>query len=211
MTKAELTGAAYLKLTGGYPTTDNSTWWEDVDILLAPAINYVMNADYFLQKRDEGEEKIIQPLFIQTYKNVAITYQSDIEKYTSVLPHRPLALPKNRAVSFVGTVLGQHFVPIEQGGLAMQGYYGGFKECQTSYSLEGKQITYENLDPLFADGGVAMVKMIVNVADLGDDEEILLPDGGELRVIDMLVEFFLGQRMLPKDYYNTNKDTQPTP
>jgi hypothetical protein len=67
MTKEELIGAAYVKIAGGYPTMDLSTWWEDVELLLPAAINYVISGDYFIGKRDEGEDKMIQPLFLNTY------------------------------------------------------------------------------------------------------------------------------------------------
>jgi len=204
MTKSELVGAAYLKLTGGYPNTDSSTWWEDVDLLIAPAINFVMNADYFISKRDEGEEKIIQPLFLQSFK-IPITFDALTKKHQSVLPKKPLAFPKNRAIPYVGTIFGNQFVPIEQSGGAMQKYFSGLKQEQTSYELEGKTITYENLPALLKSGKV-LVKMLVSATDLADDDEIMLPDGAEFQVINLMVEFFIGQKQLPKDYYNTNKE-----
>lgn len=203
MTKSELVGAAYLKLTGGYPNTDSSTWWEDVELLIAPAVNYVMNADYFISKRDEGEEKILQPLFIQTFTGIPVEYDSKRRKHFFTLPKRPIALPKNRAVPFVGTVCGKQFVPIEQSGGSMQGYFAALKVNQTSYSLEGMIGWLENANPLLEE---VMVKEIVNVSDIGDDEEIMLPDGQELQVIELMVQFFTGQKALPKDYYNTNKE-----
>lgn len=204
MTKSELVGAAYLKLTGGYPNTDSSTWWEDVDLLIAPAINYAMNADYFISKRDEGEEKIIQPLFIQHF-TVPVVLDSAINKFKSTLPKRPLALPKNRAVPYVGTLFGDQFVPIEQSGGAMQKYFASLKPLQASYELEGKTLYFYNLPPSVKNGNV-LVKMIVSAKDLADDDEVMLPEGTELQVINLMVEFFLGQRSLPKDYFNTNKE-----
>jgi len=204
MTKSELVGAAYLKLTGGYPNTDSTTWWEDVDLLIAPAINYVMSADYFISKRDEGEEKIIQPLFLQSFK-LPVTVDPITKKHKSKLPKRPMAWPKNRAVPFVGTSFDNQFVPVEQSGGAMQKYFSGLKKEQTSYELEGMDITYFNLPPLLRSGNV-LVKMVVSASDLNDDDEILLPDGAEIQVINLMVDFFIGQKQLPKDYYNTNKE-----
>lgn len=207
MTKEEITGIAFLKLEGGFPTMDSSLWWEDVDLLFGPAVNYVMTGDYFMQKRDENEEKVLQPLFIQTFKNIGITYDTDTEKWGFTLPYKPLAFPKNRAVPFVGTVLGEQFVPIEQSGGAMQQYFSGMKQCVTSYDLIGMKGTLENKPPLLEK---LMVKMIVNASSLADTDEVLLPDGGELQVADLMVQFFTGQKMLPKDYYNTGKDPQTT-
>lgn len=208
MTKEEIIAGAFLKLTGGHPTTDNSTWWDDVDLLFGPAVNFAMTQDYFMSKREEGEEKVLQPLFIQTFKNIAITYDIDREKFVSTLPYSPLAFPKNRAVPYVGTITGDPFIPIEQGGGVMQKYFSCFKVDETSYELEGLEITYENLPPLLESGNV-MVKMIVSAKSLADTDEVFLPEGGELQVMTIMVEFFTGQRLLPKDYYNSNKEPQP--
>ncbi len=204
MTKGEIVGAAYVQLTSGYPNTDSSTWWEDVDLLFSPAVNFVMTGDYFMAKRDEGEEKIIQPLFVQTFKGIAVTDDADRGKKTSTLPKPPLAFPKNRAVPYVGTVLGKQFIPIEQSGGAMQEYFAGFKTEECSYELEGLIIIYHNLP-----AGVTsvMIKELVSAKSILDTEEVLLPDGGELKVMELMVDFFTGKRQLPKDYYNTNKET----
>lgn len=205
MTKEEITGLAFLKLNEMYPTMDSSTWWEDVDLLLAPAVNYVMLGDYFFSKREEGEEKVLQPLFIQTFKNIDITYDADIEKYVFTLPKKPLKFPKNRAVPYVGTMLGDQFVPIEQSGGVMQQYYSGFKQEQTSYDLIGMQGVLENKPPLLKK---LMVKQMVSISDILDTDEVMLPEGGELAVIDLMVRFFTGEQPLPKDYYNTGKEPQ---
>lgn len=204
MTKGEIVGAAYVKLTSGYPSTDNSTWWDDVDLLFAPAVNYVLIGDYFMSKRDEGEEKIIQPLFLQTFKNVAIIYDNDRRAYKSSLPKPPMSMPKNRAVPYVGTLGGNQFIPIEQSGGHMQQYFSGFKTDQCSYQLEGMEVIYHNIDPLLEK---VMIKQIVSARSIQNDEEVLLPDGGELTVMDLMIDFFLGKKELPKDYYNTNKET----
>lgn len=203
MTKEEIIGGAYLKLTGGYPNMDSTTWWEDVDLLLAPAVNFVMNGDYFLTKRDELEEKIIQPLFVQTYKNIDITFDNDLELKVFTLPKKPLALPKLRSITYIGDNKGNAFVPIEQGGNQMQKYYHKFKECQTSYDIQGMQVFLYYYPALLKK---AMVRMVVSASDLADTDEVMLPDGGELRVMDLMVQFFIGERQLPKDYLNTGKE-----
>ncbi len=203
MTKEELVGAAYLKLTDGFPTMDASTWWDDVDLLLAPAVNYVMLGDYFLSKRDEFEEKIIQPLFIQTFKNISIVEDEDSGKKKMTLPKRPLALPKLRSIVFVGDMKDNEFVPMEQNGGPMQKYLTKFKECQTSWIVEGVEIFLENAPPILKKG---KVKMVVSAKDLANTDEVVLPEGGELQVMDLMVQFFTGQKPLPKDYYNTGHE-----
>lgn len=205
MTKAELIGLAYLKLTDNFPTMDNAVWWDDVELLLAPAVNYVINGDYFIGKREEGEDKILQPLFIQTFMNVPITYDKLRKKRSFILPKKPIALPKNRAVPFVGTADGKQFIPVEQSGGAMQDYFKAFKQDQTSYELEGTKGILHNCDPLLQN---LMVKEIVSVSDIGDDEDILLPDGAEIQIAELMVKFFTKEQPLPKDYYNSGKEPQ---
>lgn len=206
MTVEEIRGAVLLKITGGEPSSDSSVWIGDIDTLLAPAVNYVQTKQYFIDKREEDGDKIIQHLMLQTFGgNRELTIQTDPvrkRKYFT-LPKRPLSLSNGRALQFVGDVRGKAWIPLAQGGEEMQEYYEKFKGCQTSYRPEGLKVYLWNLEPLV---GYAMVKMIVNVQDLEDTDEIMLPSGGEIEVITLIYEWMSGQRAMPKDVIVDQKD-----
>lgn len=200
-TKAEIVSAAYIKISGGYPTADLSTWYDDVDFLLAPAVNFVLTKQYFIDKNDEGD-RLLQPLFIQAYTvDVEDDQERGMRKIT--LPKKPITLPGGRGVQFIGSLRGQAYIPLAPNGGSMQQYYSKHKKKQTSYELEGMTAYLYNAQPLV---DKARVKMMVDVSDLNDNDELMLPSGAELEVIDILVEFFTGQRALPKDYINSGKE-----
>lgn len=202
-TKSGLAGFAWTKVLGGYPTADASVWIQDVDFLMAAAVNYVQNKNYFIDNRAEGEGRRIQPLFLITFKNVGVTYDADLEKRKSILPKKPLALPLARAIPFIGSMTGKQFVPTEQGFGSMTEYTQPMKGCQTSFEITGLDVLYENLPPLQEE---VMIRMLVNAVDMEDDDDLFLPDGAEIEIANLMVEFFTGQRQLPKDYLPSGKD-----
>lgn len=201
MNVAELRGAILLKLTGGSPSPDSSVWLSDIDTLLAPAVNYVQTKQYFIEKQDEGD-RLIQHFMLQVYTLNVLTDSTRKRKY-SLLTKTPLSLPNGRALQFVGTVRGRGFVPLQQGGEDMQDYYEGFKKGITSYRPEGLKIYFWNLPALITQ---VLVKMLINVNNLLDSDELILPSGGEIEVINLIYEWMSGQRAIPKDVIIDQRD-----
>ena len=207
MTVEEIRGSVLLKLSGGEPSADTSVWMSDIDSLLAPAVNYVQTKQYFIDKREEDGDKIIQHLMLQTFganRELPILTDAVRKRKYFMLPKRPLSLSNGRALQFVGDVRGKSWIPLAQGGEDMQEYYEKYKGCQTSYRPEGLKVYLWNVGALVSS---AMVKMIVNVQDLNDTDEVMLPSGGEIEVITLIYEWIRGQRAMPKDVIADGKDS----
>lgn len=201
-TKAEIVSQAYLKITEFYPNSDLSRWYEDAEFLLAPAVNFVQLKQYFVEKNDEGE-RLIQPALLQSF-NVVLESDAETGLMKFTLPRRPVTLPNGRGIQFIGPYRGQAYIPVGQNGGSMQGYYAKHKKNQASYELDGLKVLVYN-----SKTRKLRVRMIVDVSDLKDDDEILLPSGSELEVINLIVDFFVGNRPLPsgyKDYINSGKE-----
>ena len=196
MTKAELIGQVLLKVTGGILTEDNSVLYEDVQALLVPAMNHVVMEQYYLDKQDEEGERIINPLLLTPYTISTISDDTERNQKYITLPQRPVTLPRARAVPFVGSTRGKQFMPLELGAEALVDHYAGINAAVTLYQHEGSKVYFWNLP---AGTNAIRVKMLVNVADLADTDEIVLPSGGDLKVIQILVEYFTGQREVPED------------
>lgn len=202
MTVEEIRGAVLLKLTGGRPSSDNSVWLSDIDTLLAPAVNYVQTKQYFIDGNAESDKHLIQHFMLQTY-TVDIEEDTIRKRKFATLPKTPLSLPNGRALQFVGDIRGRSFIPLQQGGEAMQEYYEKFKKGTTSYRPEGLKVYLWCLPPLATK---VMLKMLVNVKSLADTEEVLLPSGGEIEVITLIYEWISGQRATPKDVIIDQQD-----
>lgn len=203
MTKGELKGLVYLRINGGFPNTDNSVWLDDIDSLLAPAVNYVVTGQYYNDRKNEDGDKSVQQNMLQVFTNVAVAQDTTRQRPYSTLPAKIITLPKSRALVWVGNNIGKGYIPLMQGDEALEEYYTCFKKGVTSYQLEGSRVYYWNLPVMVT--GVTM-KILVNIGDLADSDDIVLPSGGELQVVQILYEWFSGQREMPKDYINNTKD-----
>src|SRR5690606_22460424 len=186
--------------------SDLSVWRSDIETLLAPAVNYVQTKQYFIDKRDEGE-RLIQSFMLQTFDELPILEDARRKQHYIELPHNPISLPNGRALHFVGTPRGKRFIPLAQGAEDLQEENCKYKKDVTSYRPEGKKCYLWNKPPLLKD---AMVKMIVDVDDLGDDDLVMLPSGSELEVITLIYEWLTGQRATPKDVVIDQKDKPTT-
>ena len=205
MTVEEIKGSILLKITGGKPSSDSSVWLSDIDTLLAPAVNFVQTKQYFIDGNSESEKHLIQQFMLQTYTVDILDDVTRKRKY-AVLPKTPLSLPNGRALQFVGDERGNPFIPLQQGGEAMQVYYEKFKKGVVSYRPEGLKIYFWCLPALLKK---VLFKMLVDVKSLTDTEELLLPSGGEIEVINLIYEWLSGQRAMPKDVIIDQKD-KPT-
>jgi hypothetical protein len=204
MTKEEIKGQVLLKVSGGEPSSDVSVWIDDIDTLIAPAVNFVQLKQYYADKQDEGE-RLIQPFMLQVYENVAIQKNTDRNQFYITLPKSPQSLPNGRALNYLGTMKGERFIPLAQGTDGLQKEYAKYKTCITSYQPEGLKCFLWNVPALL---DKVLIKMLVNVKDIADTDEIILPSGGELEVINLIYEWLSGQRATPKDIVIDQKDKQ---
>lgn len=203
MTKGELKGLIYLKINGGYPNTDNSVWLSDVDSLLPAAVNYVMTGQYYADRNAEEGDKSVQQNFLQSYTSQAVAFDTTRQRFYTILPAKIISLPKSRALVYVGNNIGKGFIPLMQGDEQMEEFYTCFKKNVTSYQLEGDRVYYWDLPVLTT---TVTIKMLVNIGDVTDATDIKLPSGGELQVVQLMFDWFSGQREMPKDYVNNSKD-----
>lgn len=196
MRKGEIVELILQSIAGGQKTQDSGRYArkEDVDVYLAPAINFVQVKSYYLNRGDG--ERIFPNDFLATHI-LEVEYNA-IEDYKFVpLPGKLLPLPLNRGLRSVGPVQGtKQFIQMFLEAEAHDEYYSGSTKSQTGFILNGQNIKLVNISPLVKEVKVIMVK---SVEDLDDEEELPIPAGMELEVIDVCVQFFTGVRQLPKD------------
>jgi hypothetical protein len=200
MTLGEIKYTAYVKLTGGRPSNDSALWNTDLEPYVLQAVNKV-NRDHYLEgvKLQGGDTQIEQHLIqVTPFPGVPIVYDDNRQRYYSTLPWRLSALPKGRALEFVGNQAGNAYIPGQQGEQDMEEYYSKFKIGQTTYYLEGPIILYYNL-PEVGLPTHAMMRALVAIDSFSDDDQVMIAAGKELLVIDLVVQYFTEQRQIPAD------------
>ncbi len=200
MTVSELVGEVLLKLTGGVLTSDSSTRWGEAKTYLVMASNYVQVGNYWNETKAEGE-RTINPTLLQAFNGIAVSKDTSRKQFYSDLPKRVLSLPKGRALE-MNTNCNKRIIPLGQGDDAMEEYYACFKSV-ISYQLEGQRVWYYGMPPLVQS---VRAKYLVHLADLDDDDEVLLPSDGEVKVMDLMYAWLSGEKEAPKDYKTDGKD-----
>lgn len=203
MIKGEIIGAVLLRLSGGRPNTDMSVRYNDVAALIAPVVNYLHTKQYYLEKAQEEGNKDVNPLMLQVYDNVEVKYDEKRNRKYSDLPAKPITLPSGRSVDYVGSLQGKAYLPISTQDIDLEEYYACYKKNITSYNIEGQKAWFYNAPPLVER---VMIKMIVSVNDLGDNDEVIVPTGTEPELIQILFELITGQRQLPSDPVNDGQE-----
>lgn len=200
-TKAELITQVLLRVEGGIPSTGSSVRWGECETYLAMAVNYVMTGQYWAENRSEGGHNI-NPLLYTVFENIAISQDATTQRYYFTLPKNLITLPKGRALE-VNTMCGKMCYPLNQGDNALEQFYGGMIPSM-GYLIEGQTKVWLYNKP-------ALVKAIrtkqwVHVGDLLDTDLVILPSDGDTKVVDLCVQFMLGERQTPKDYIEDSKD-----
>lgn len=160
-----------------------------------------MVGQYWAENKSEGGHNI-NPLLYTVFENVAIDTDSTTGRKYFNLPAPLITLPKARALE-VNTMAGKMCFPLTQGDNALEEYYGCLKKS-ISYFPEGQtRVWLYNVPALVK---ALRTKQWVHIGDIDDDTEIILPSDGDTKVIDLMVQFMLGERQTPKDYTEDSKD-----
>jgi len=201
MTKAELVSQALIRIEGGAITVDSTVHWGEMETYLCMAVNYVMVGQYWAENKAEGGHNI-NPLLYTVFENVVIQQDSTTKRYYFNLPKRLITLPKARALE-VNTMCGKMCYPLNQGDNALERFYGELKPV-ISYFPEGQTKVWLYNKPALV--SKVRTKQWVHVADLDDDDEVILPSEGDVKVVDLMVDFFMKERQTPQDYTQDNRD-----
>lgn len=200
-TKAQLIGNALLKVEGGQPDPQSSVRWGEMETYLAYSVNYLMVGQYWAENKSEGGHNV-NSLLYTIFENVAIQTDSTTGRKFFTMPQRLITLPKSRALE-VNTMCGKMCFPLNQGDNALEQYYGCLKKSISYYPEGQTRVWLYNVPALVS---AIRTKQWVHIADLDDGDEVILPSDGDTKVVDLMVQFFTGQRQIPEDHTQDNKD-----
>jgi len=210
MTKRELVELVYLKISGGKLSSDVQVERVDLMFYFPVAYNYAILQDFYerhnlavLDRREfgfsEGTTSLAQ--LLTTYQATPIEDTVRGLKYIE-LPKNLMVLPGSRGLnSIFGPNPDSQFVivdgQVDVVGLTPAGagfaWYEKYPTGARMY-LKGCDCTDCTL----------FVRMLADGGSIGLDDEVFLPTGKEMLVIDKMVEFHT--RMTPENIVNENVD-----
>ena len=187
MTRAEIVGAALVKLAGGRPQADLGVTWSDLDTYIVPAANFVMLNKYPAIMQDANSQRLL----MQVYPAVAVALDATRKKFMATLTKTPMTVPGQTGVIGVEEQSGrayEQFVPDMNtlGTFALK-----IEEKTTSFTVEKDKLVFYNLPAAIS---TVVVKQLVRLDDIGQDEQFLVPAGAEVDIIDAIIQFFIAQR-----------------
>jgi len=200
MTVAAFCELVLLRVTGGQPSTDNSVMLVDIKAMLPAAANYAMDKTYNLNLQSEGDRDI-QGAFYAQYDDVPILRDAKIpyiELVTGVVP-----LKVGAGIRFVYDDCGGQYAPLADADMNTIKYYGNQLTDMKWYRQIGRKLELWGVNPIADKLNYQSIKRI---EDLADSDELPLQAGAEKDVLDILVDWFTGQRKMPYDNLINTKD-----
>lgn len=202
MQKGVLIELVLQRVSGGIVNQDTSRQVrrEDIEAYLPASINYAITKQYYINKREDGESTIPND-FISTYY-VDVQYDQRRDIYYSMLPTQLISMDKNRGLRSISPIKGDdQFIEARFEARKHDSYYSGSTAQSTIYRLIGDRVDYDNISPSVTE---VVIRMVSSIGSLNDEDEVPLPSGTEVEVIQICSEFFLGQRSAQPDFINNN-------
>ncbi len=190
---------------GGVPNDDASLSEKEVNTYLNEAIAYMAKVNYTDAIKLDGIETVADS-FYATFKNLAITRDSDTGYYSLDLPQVPLGLSRGYGISTVtfptSTGLAKSPIPISPRELD---YVDQLKQPPSKifYWVEGKKLWFKSWTNLV--GRFAIVRMVsTETSDL--DAELNVPQEYLNDIITMVLNNLKVRKGTPEDNVNDGVD-----
>jgi len=209
-TKGQMIEQVYLAVHGGQPSPDVNVRREDIEALIVAATNYVTVKETRARRREEAQfgwlaSPTVDTDFVGTYY-LDVLYDDQRGLKYSELTMKIMSLPSNDGLQQVSALQGNtpfvklryQFEDVGSEGVLIN---------QTRYWYEkvgmSERVYYKNISNVV---DKVMARLVVSIDDLNDDDIVPIPSGMELEVLQLAKEWFSGQRQMPADMLNNNKD-----
>lgn len=176
-------------INGGDDNDKKEVWREDIDSLLPAAVNFVVVGALWEQFAREGD-KDINNGFIMPFLNVVLNTVGS--KTTFTIPETIIPLPSDRGVRMVTSVEGDHLYQKMNDNLYSNwNYYKKIMINQRFYRLIGQTGIVYNKPALETE---VNLYLLVTADNYADTDELPVPAGKELAVVQQLFVLFSKQR-----------------
>lgn len=193
---------------GGIPSDDANFSLRFVAELVAQDIAYQARKDAF-ENSNAGETTYASDLFTSTFTNVAVTYDSVLKQFYSILPATPPALPNDQEITSV-TPNGIQYrrrqvIPMKNKDKFMQDLLEPIRGTVLCYIENGK-LYYDNvLEFMFPSVNITMVGAVSTTGDLLTGV-LNVSKNVESDIIDRTVQRLRQLSNVPADVLNDARD-----
>ena len=183
-------------------TSDSIITPERVEVYMPAAVGYVMLVQYRNQIRFDDTRDLPEDFILPYILPVA---KDELGHKYSTFTVRPLSFPQNRGIRFVGPEdYSDKYIVQSEGAIHAFKFYNQTLDAGiVRVRPEGNRLYFQNL-PDSAEK--VKVKIVPNPIDLNEDDELPLPAGYEVDVMDIMEKFFTGEKAVPKDFIADQKD-----
>ena len=210
MTKGEMVELVYLYVTGGQLNPDINIKREDISAMLATAVNYVVLKESRIRRQESmseyaGTSTGIDGDFLGTFY-LDVNYDVDRELYFIEPQVRVVPLPGNRGIDTIAPMTGYREFKKLKGQFEDVGIEHVLREI-TRYWFERigivQRVYFKNIPSSIKK---VILKAVVTANDLSNNDEIPVPSGTEFEVMQILQQWFSGEKQIPEDLRNNNSD-----
>ena len=205
MTRKVLIEQIRRMLYGGVPTDDANITEKEINLYINEALAYMAKVNYTESIKLDGIETV-SDVFYLTFKNLAITRDTDTGYYSLDLPQVPLGLARGYGISTVtfptSTGLAKSPIPISVRELD---YMDSLKQPPSKifYWAEGKKLWFKSYTNLV--GRLAIVRMVsTETSDL--DAELNVPQEYITDIINLVMGQLRPRKATPQDSTNDGLD-----
>ena len=205
MTRKVLIEQIRRMLYGSIPTDDANITEKEINLYINEGIAYMAKINYSDTIKLDGIETVADS-FYATFKNLAITRDSDTGYYSLTLAQVPLGLSRGYGISTVtfptSTGLAKSPIPISPRELD---YIDNLKQPPSKifYWAEGKKLWFKSYTNLV--GRLAIVRMVsTETTDL--DAEINVPQEYITDIINLVMNQLRTRKGSPQDSTNDGLD-----
>lgn len=186
---------------------DNQIFPSYINAYAAAAINYALIKQYYIDYKEYNGFADINPAFLGIYEDVEVQFNERRKKYYLTMPSRLVPMDIHKSVPYIGPMHNEanEFIWITQQDLFNLGNDLTLVTNDVFCMLEGMTVILINLPDAVK---TVLIKKLVTMMDLKDDDYVPIPAGMEIDVINMIVEFFIGVRKLPEDKKPDNRDIE---
>lgn len=206
-TKAIMAQQVIRRISGGDQPGDSQLDRREVIRVICQIINDRVKMNFY-ENYKLGESGI-DGLYIATYKNVAVSYDSDTNEFYSLLPSTYAALPNGRGIRQVSSMKNQRkaFVIRKSGSASIYSNLpAGRLEGRVGVFPEGTKLIYTT-DMNKSGVKKVLIKLAVGAPEsIGENDTLPLDAAAEKSVVDEAIAFF--RDPVVQDKLNNNNPQQ---